>query len=471
LTVAGQRISLIFSSTPAFEATSERSLIPFTGLAGLLFSGLLFFFTFLESTARKRAQQEAQERQVAQKELGMSERRLRNLIEQAPISILVISPDGHCFEVNGGFEKLWGLALKDLKEVNFLDHPYMLECGLLPYLLRANSGKPTLLPPTLFETSKLAGHGNTRWITGSAYPLKDDQGRVREIVLMQQDLTEIKQAEEEIRRINAYLEQRVEERTEELAGAMAEMEAFSYSVAHDLRAPLRAMGSFARILTEDYSERLDEEAKGFLNRIVENSIRMGELIDGLLDLSRISRATLEKDSVDLSLMAEEIVRGIEKRQVTNGTQVKIQPGLHVEADSRLIHAALENLLDNARKFSKNAKNPIIEFGAEMRGEEIVYFVRDNGAGFDPSYIGKLFRPFERLHSGEEFPGTGIGLATVRRIVERHSGRVWAEGRLGEGATFYFTLPQTPVRPTLLVEEASGFYLGESAINASRDRRA
>lgn len=343
----------------------------------------------------------------------------------------------------------------------------MQDAGILPYLRRAASGKPTMLPATLFDASRLVGKGNTRWISGSVYPLTDKRGHVREIVIIHQDLTEIKKAEEEVRRVNAFLEQRVEERTEELAGAMAEMEAFSYSVAHDLRAPLRAMGSFARILVEDYSDKLDSEGQNFLERIVENSIRMGELIDGLLDLSRISRAILDKDDVNLSAMAQEIVKGLEKRAVYS-PHVVIEPGMHVQADSRLMQAALQNLFDNAWKFSQNARQPLIEFGSKIRGEERVFYIRDNGAGFDPHYINKLFKPFERLHTGDEFPGTGIGLATVRRVIERHGGRVWADGKLGEGATFYFTIPEPPVKTAAFVEELN---LEVHPISASRGRRA
>lgn len=438
----GQAFELLYYSTPTFDQASDKSLIPLTALMGMLFSGLLFCFTYMEASARRRAQQEVIERQEAQRALGMSERRLRNLIEQAPLSIQVISPQGETIEVNRGFERLWDLSLGDFKGINLLESPVIREEGLLPYFLRAASGKPTLFPPTLVDASKLAGKGKTCWIAGSAYPLKDAQGRVREIVIMHQDLTEIKRAEEEVRRVNAYLEQRVEERTEELAGAMAEMEAFSYSVAHDLRAPLRAMASFSRILMEDYSEKLDPEAQNFLDRIIENSVKMGELIDGLLDLSRISRATLERNEVDLSNMAQDICHALEKRYLLPNARVDIQPEMRVEADSRLIRSALENLLDNAWKFSEKAENPLIEFGSKDIGGEPVFYVRDNGAGFDPSYINKLFKPFERLHTGDEFPGTGIGLATVRRVIERHGGKVWAEGRLEEGATFFFTIPGT-----------------------------
>lgn len=475
LEVNGKRWLVSFTSTPAFEKDSEALLVPFTALVGLIFSSLLFFFTFMESSARQGAQQEVIDRKKAQRELAFSERRLRNLIQQAPLSIQVLSPDGRITEVNHGFEALWGVSRDAVKDTNAFESKLFKDTGLVPFLRHAAMGESAFMPPAQINTRSEDGEEQIRWIAGSAYPVKDDEGRIREIVVVHQDLTDVKKAEEEVRRMNSELEQRVFERTKELGTAMAEMEAFSYSVAHDLRAPLRAMGSFAKILMEDHSANLDEEAHNYLTRIVENSIRMGELIDGLLDLARISRTTLEHNQVDLSLMAEEIVRNLEKRNPRSGVRVSIQPGLRVEADSRLIQSAMENLLDNAFKFTQNTMRPIISFGSEMRPSGPVYFVRDNGAGFDPAYVNKLFKPFERLHTGEEFPGTGIGLATVRRIIERHGGRVWAEGSLHEGATFYFTIAQPLPKQPFHVSEGptppAATSQGKTWLSASLGRRA
>jgi light-regulated signal transduction histidine kinase (bacteriophytochrome) len=223
--------------------------------------------------------------------------------------------------------------------------------------------------------------------------------------------------------------------------ANRELESFSYSVAHDLRAPLRGIDGFSQALVEDCAGQLDDRGREYLKYIRESAQRMTQLIDDLLVLSRVTRADLNRTRVDLSSLARSVVERLQVSGTDRAVTWTIQDGLIATGDARLLRAALENLLGNAWKFTSKQPSARIEFGALFEKQHVVYFVRDNGAGFDMTYAGKLFGAFQRLHAAEEFEGTGIGLATVQRIVRRHGGRVWAEGAVGRGASFYFTLDE------------------------------
>ena len=221
--------------------------------------------------------------------------------------------------------------------------------------------------------------------------------------------------------------------------ANRELDAFAYSVSHDLRAPLRSIAGFSHVLLEDYTQQLDEEGRDSLKRIISGTDKMGRLIDDLLNLSRITRTEMRREPLNMSLMVRKIAEGKEKAQPEREVEFLIEDGLFAYGDEHLLNVVFENLIENAWKFTGKSESARIEFGAIRRDAKTTYFIRDNGTGFDMAHAGKLFQPFQRVHAMHEFPGTGIGLATVKRIIERHGGRVWIEGETGKGTTVYFTL--------------------------------
>lgn len=237
---------------------------------------------------------------------------------------------------------------------------------------------------------------------------------------------------------------------EELERANGELEAFSYSVSHDLRAPLRSIDGFSLALLEDYAPLLGDTGRDYLTRVRSATQRMSDLIDALLELSRLGRAELTRDRAGISDIARSVADELQRREPERTVTFAIHDGLVVDADSRLLRVVFDNLIGNAWKFTSKTAQARIEFGAEVRGNDTIYFVRDNGAGFNMTSAAKLFGPFQRLHKETDFPGTGIGLATVRRIVERHGGRVWAEGAVGQGATVFFTIPKAPHTPSAVL---------------------
>ncbi len=249
----------------------------------------------------------------------------------------------------------------------------------------------------------------------------------------------LEESQQEVQRANADLERRVAERTRQLEAANRELEAFAYAVSHDLRAPLRSMSGFSQILQESASDTLDTQSRHYLQRINEASRRMSSLIDDLLNLSRIARSELTARPVDLSQICGEAAAAVRERYPGREVRLEITPDMQVNADPRLLRIAMENLLSNAWKYTAQATAPCISIGMRSEAGAPVYFVKDNGVGFDMAYADKLFVPFQRLHPETQFPGSGIGLVTVQRILARHGGRIWADAATGVGATFYFTL--------------------------------
>ena len=270
-------------------------------------------------------------------------------------------------------------------------------------------------------------------------PLVDGTGKVIGVTSLVEDITETLKVEEELKEHQEKLEELVEDRTAKLKTVNKELEAFSYSVSHDLRAPLRAIDGFSLALLEDYGEKLDDEGRDYLHRVRNGAGRMALLIDDLLQLSRISRGRLMRGQVNISKIARDIINNLNEQEPGRKVQFDIATGMRTNGDQHLLVILMDNLLTNAWKYTRKRSSAKVTVGKIVRAGKTIFYVEDNGAGFDMQYAGKLFGAFQRLHSDEEFEGTGIGLATVQRIVHRHGGAVWAEAEVDHGATFYFSL--------------------------------
>jgi PAS domain S-box-containing protein len=368
----------------------------------------------------------------AEQALRESEARYRALVETSPDAVLLLSAGRIAF-INPSGARMYGASGPgQLVGMEMLERVHPDERERVAGRVRTLMQEQQPVPPAVIRQLRLDGsffHGE---VVSTPFQVAGRPGSLTVV----RDVTERHEAEARILALNAELEARVRERTRQLEDANRELESFSYSVSHDLRAPLRAIHGFAGLLAQRAGEGLDEQGRHYLGRIQEASARMGRLIDELLELSRLSRAALRPEALDLSRMAAQVVEDLRAGEPRRPVAVEIAPGLAARGDPAQVRVLLQNLVENAWKFTRPAAAPRIEVGRE--GE--AFFVRDNGAGFDMRYVEKLFGAFQRLHAEEEFGGTGIGLATVQRIVARHGGRIWAEGEPGRGATFRFTLP-------------------------------
>jgi PAS domain S-box-containing protein len=374
------------------------------------------------------------ERRVVQEALSRSEERYRAVVEQSAEGLyLVDGATRRILETNPALQRLLGYTAEELRGM-----------GLHEIVAHERADVEANVERTLREGRRFIRERGYRRKDGSVVEVEIaasaiDYGQRRVICAAVRDITERKRAEEAMRRFNEELEDRVRRRTAQLRAANEELEAMSSSVSHDLRAPLRAMTGFAQILMEDYGDGLDEAGRNYLRRIQEAGQRMGVMIDSLLDLSRLTRREIRREEVDLSALARGVVEDLRRAAPQRRARFAVAEGLSVVGDAGLLRVMLENLLENAWKFTSKEPEALVEFGAVEREGRPAYYVRDNGVGFDEAYAEGIFDPFRRLHGEEEFGGTGVGLATVARIVRRHGGALWAEGEVGRGATFFFAL--------------------------------
>ncbi len=364
-----------------------------------------------------------------------SQRDLRRHIESAPAAIAAFDCQMRYLVASGRYCEIHGLNAAELLGRRYYEvFPESTEScramhqRCLAGAVERNAGE--LCP---------RAHGGEQWVRWEVQPWREADGSVGGLVLFSEDITQQMLAEREVLRLNASLEQRVKERTEELEAANREMAAFAYSASHDLRAPLRGIDGWSKALLEDCGEQFDGRAREYIERVRSETGRMERLIDEMLRLSRVTRAEMSRSAVDLSELASAIAGRLRQTAPDRELEFVVEGGLTASGDPDLLEIMLTNLLDNAVKFTRPRARARIEFGQRGWEREKVFYVGDNGVGFDMAHAGTLFGAFQRLHRASEFPGTGIGLATAQRVIRRHGGRIWAEAEPEKGARFYFTI--------------------------------
>lgn len=382
---------------------------------------------------------------TARKEMETALRQSENLLQRVfdllPIGLWIADAEGRLIRNNPAGRRIWGAEPRVGQDEYRVFRARRMPSGepVAPddWALNHTINEGVTVVDEMLEID--AFDGERRVILNYTAPVVDESGNVEAAIIINQDITARQRATAALRTLNAELEQRVAARTAELEAANQELEAFAYAVSHDLRAPLRALDGFSAALLTHHTDQLDDQGQHYLDRIQAASQRMGMLIHDLLNLSRVTRHTMARERVDLSALAWDVVAELREGDPERAVDVRVGEGMIVEGDAHLLRIALQNLLDNAWKFTGHAPRPRIEVGTVTQAGERVFFVRDNGVGFDMAYADKLFKPFQRLHAMDAFPGTGIGLVTVRRIVTRHGGRIWVTAAEDDGATFSFTL--------------------------------
>jgi PAS domain S-box-containing protein len=406
----------------------------------LFVSGLVTLLVVALVTTARTVERAETALEAAEREKRDKERNLDTFFTLSLELLCIADNDGNLQRVNPAWEETLGWTIDDLSKKPFLAlvHPDDRERTLRAIEENATGSAAAVAE---FENRYLCSDGSYRWFQWgtAAAPTQNI------IYAAGRDITERKQAEATLRQLAEELEERFAARTADLSAANEELEAFAYSVSHDLRAPLRGIDGFSQAVLEEYSESLDDTGRDYLVRLRSASQRMGHLIDDMLSLSRVSRVDLSKEHVDLSAIATSLALELQDREPDREVEFVIHDGVTALGDFRFLSMVLENLLANAFKFTSKCATARIEFGRERVNGENAYFVRDDGVGFDMTYADQLFVPFQRLHTDAEFPGSGIGLATIRRIVGRHGGHVWAHGEIDRGATVYFTLGATDER--------------------------
>jgi PAS domain S-box-containing protein len=400
-------------------------------------------FIGYHGTGRDVTAQVAAERALRESEARISEayETLNDTLENAPAAIALYDAEDKLIAWNSGYRDTFfsfnpGLVQRGIDFRTMLWEFYASGQVLTP----KREGKEWI-EERIRQHRSPSGVGELEITGGRWFQVRETLSATGRVASVYADITALKERELALRHLTEELENKVAERTADLAEANKELEAFAYSVSHDLRAPLRGIDGFSHLLVEEYSEKLDPEARRLLERIRAGAQRMGHLITELLELSRMARVAVHSAEVDLSALAQAVVDELKAEAAGREVEWRIEPGMKVRADPGLLRIALVNLLGNALKYTRNAAMARVEIGVSRRAGNLVeIFVRDNGAGFDMAYAERLFKPFQRLHAAHEFEGTGIGLATVQRVIARHGGDVRAEGTPGDGATFYFTLP-------------------------------